>query len=114
MTRKDFLKKYEVYPTSIINYVKKFPEISSNNKIDYQKLDEIIQHRIKIREKTAKFLKTIKASEIDFMFKGNNPSKSHHFIKTISSEKQQFFVRDSVYEKCLKVLKHFNVDVNDN
>ena len=111
MTRKDFLEKYKVHPTNILNYVKKFPQISSNNKIDYQKLDEIIQYRIKIREKTAEFMKTIKASEIDFMFEGNNASKSHHFITRITEEKQQFFVRDNVYFKCLAVLKHFNIDI---
>lgn len=113
MTRKDFLEKYEVHPTNILNYVKKFPQISNNNKIDYQKLDEIIQYRIRIRQKTVEVVKQHPMKEIEFLFESDNNTRPYLFLKAISEKKQQFFVRDNVHEKCLKVLEHFNVDIND-
>ena len=51
MNKEDFINKYKLDATSVYYYKKRFPEIVVNKKIDYNKLEKIIEDRLTIKEK---------------------------------------------------------------
>jgi hypothetical protein len=108
MTKQEFIKKWEIDDTSVYYYVKRFPEIKEKTQINYSKLDEIIQERIDIREKTKNIMLNRKPKEIEWLFEGKNKKTiSHIFVYQLFSTIEQILVRDSNYKKYLKIIEHF-------
>lgn len=112
MTKKEFVKKYEIDKSTVYYYKKRFPEILvENNLINYKKLDEIISERIKIKEKVQWLMVDKDSNELTFLFKGKNAkSMAHVFVYQLFQIKEQILVRDSNYKKYLQILKHFGVE----
>ncbi len=111
MTKKEFIKKYNIDETSVYPYKKRFPEIFVNGSINYKRLDEIIQEREAIKQKVKEILKDKKPIDIEFLFSGQNKkSMSHGFIYQLHEERKQILVRDSNYKKYLQIIEHFKGD----
>lgn len=109
MTKKDFVSKWGIDSTSVYHYKKRFPEIlSEDNKINYLKLNEIIEYRDFIREKVKTLMADRKPKDIEWLFSGENAKEmSHNFVYQLYATKEQILVRDSVFEKYLKVIEYF-------
>lgn len=113
MTKKEFIAKWKIGDASVYYYKKRFPEVITTNKdidksINYQKLDEILQSRINIKEQVQKIMKNKKPIDIEWLFTGKYAkSKSHIFVYQLKTSNEQILVRDSNYRKYLKIIEHF-------
>lgn len=116
MNKKEFLKKWKIDKTTVYYYKKRFPEIIQEGQINHSKLDSILTERLEIKAKVQKLLKKKNPTEINFVFNGKNSKiMSYNFYQQLYEKKEQICVRQNVYEKYLKILKHFgDTDVKND
>lgn len=111
MTKKDFIKKWNIDDTSVYYYKKKFPVIAISETTNFALLDKILEERVSVKEKVKTIMKNKKPKDVEFLFDGKNKkTMSHNFVHQLFEEKSQICVRDSNYKKYLTILKHFGVE----
>ena len=108
MIKKEFIEKYGIDESSVYHYKEKFPEILVENKIDFGKLDAIIQEREEVEKKVKRIMRKRKAKDIEFLFKTNANILAHQFLAGLQEKRKQIIIQDASYKKYLQIIEKFS------